>query len=211
MSAITTTLTSRKRLIGVVTAAITAAAIAPAAASASTTWFGSSLDHTPANAGSSCSDDGVGPSDICTHVGSDYPGFSGHAQSPVNGTIVALKIRPAGPMTFTFQVVKVRDLSSSFGSGQAEAVQRSRKITLQGPTQDQMADSDYPVDRVPVHLNVRKGQYLAIDTSSNQAEYCSDGTPGQLLFDPNLSPSEGFQPSAGVDDCLMLVQAVVQH
>jgi hypothetical protein len=61
MSAITN-LTRRARLMSILIAAIGAVALVPAAASASTTWFGSSLDHTPANAGSSCSDEGVGPS-----------------------------------------------------------------------------------------------------------------------------------------------------
>lgn len=183
----------------------------PAAASASTTWFGSSLDHTPANGGSSCADFGVGPLDTCTHVGSDYPGFSGLAQSPVSGTITAIRLRPAGPMTFTFEVVNVRHLSSTDNSGQAEAVQRSRQLSVTGPTEDEMNDGDYPMDRISVHLKVSKGQYLAINTAGNTTDYCSDGAPGQLLFDPILSPGHGYQSSAGVDDCLMLVQAVVQH
>jgi hypothetical protein len=32
-----------------------------------------------------------------------------------------------------------------------------------------------------------------------------------LLFDPILIPGAGFRTSVGVDDCLMLVQAVVKH
>src|SRR5581483_3396797 len=109
-----------------VAVALSALALAPVAGAASTTWFGSSLDHTPANAGSSCAEDGVGqPGDVCTHVDSDYPGFSGHAASTVNGTIVALKLRPAGPMTFTAEVVNVRNLSADLHSGQAQATAHS--------------------------------------------------------------------------------------
>ena len=77
MSAFTSIFTSRSRFMSSLAAALGAIALVPAGASASTSWFGSSLDHTPANAGNSCSDDGVGnPGDLCTHVGSYYPGFS---------------------------------------------------------------------------------------------------------------------------------------
>jgi hypothetical protein len=191
--------------------AAAALAIAPAAATAQTSTFGSSLDHTPANAGSTCAEDGVGtnPLAMCTHVGSDYPGFSGHAQAKMNGTVTQLKIRPQGPMTFTAEVVAVRNVSSDFRTGQAQATQRSRQITVTGPTQDQADNGIYPVQSVSVHMKVRKGQELAINTASNTAEYCSDGTPGQLLFQPVLAPNHPFQTNAGVDDCLMLIQAVV--
>jgi hypothetical protein len=80
-----------------------------------------------------------------------------------------------------------------------------------GPTQDQLDNSVYPVVTVKVSLKVKRGQEIAIDTDSNTAEYCSDGTPGQLLFDPVLSIGQSFRNSNGVDGCLMLVQAEVKH
>jgi hypothetical protein len=200
---------TRRRFVSTLVAAASVLAIAPGIAAASTTWFGSSLDHMPANGGNSCADFGVQAS-MCTHVGSDYPGFSGRAKAPASGTITALKLIPAAPMTFTFEVVKT-NIASDFQSGRAEAVQRSRQITVPGPTQDQMANEDYPTVTVPVHLTVKKGQELAINTASNTADYCSDGTPGQLLFSPLLAPGHGFENSSGVDDCLMLLQAVIHH
>lgn len=202
----------RSRTLAALVAVCAAATLVPATAFASMTWFGSSLNHSPGNAGSTCSQDGVGqPGDVCTHVGSDYPGFSGRAKSPVKGTIVALKLEPAGPMTFRAEVVNVRNLSSDDQSGQARATARSRMITLAGPTQDQISLQDFPIDTVHVHLKVSKGQEIAVNTTSNTAESCSDGTPGQLLFDPTLAPHAGFENSAGIDGCLMLVQAVVRH
>jgi hypothetical protein len=217
---ITQILARRSRLIPIIAATLSAVAIIPGTAAAATSHFGSSLDHTPANAGSSCADNGVGPqpvnqdappTELCTHVGSYYPGFSGHATSPATGTITQLKLMPQGPMTFTAQVVTVRNLSSNERTGQAKATASSRQITLAGPTQDQMDNSDYPVDTVNVKLKVKKGQEIAITTASNTAEYCSDGTPGQLLFDPTLTVGQPFATNAGVDDCLMLVQAIVKH
>jgi hypothetical protein len=200
--------TTRRTLIPAL--ATLALALTPAAAQANS-WFGSSLDHTPANAGSTCTQDGIGtnPLAACTHVGSDYPGFSGHAQAKHNGTITQLKLRPEAPMTFTAEVVNVRNQATDFRTGQAQATQRSRQITIQGPTTDQAENSDYPIVTVPVHMTVKKGQEIAINTTSNTAEYCSDGTPGQLLYQPILAPSKPFQNSAGVDDCLMLIQAIV--
>ena len=208
MPAITT---SRSRLVPAIAAALAAAALVPAGAAAATTTFGSSLDHAPANAGSTCAEDGVSGPALCTHVGSFYPGFSGRAQSPVNGTVEQLRLRPAGPITFRAEIVNVRHLSADHQSGQAQAVVRSRQISVPGPTQAQIDNGDFPVVTVNVHLKVKRGQELAIDTTSNTAEYCSDGTPGQLLFDPVLSLGHGFSSSQGTDDCLLLFQAVVKH
>ncbi len=208
MSAIAT---SRSRFIPAVAAAFAAAALVPAGAAAATATFGSSLDHAPANAGSTCAQDGVSGSALCTHVGSFYPGFSGRAQSPVSGTVVHLRLRPAGPITFRAEIVNVRHVSSNHQSGQAQAAVQSRQISIPGPTQDEIDNGDFPVVTVNVDLKVRKGQELAINTTSNTAEYCSDGTPGQLLFDPVLSLGHGFSSSQGIDGCLLLVQAVVRH
>ena len=62
----------------------------------------------------------------------------------------------------------------------------------------------------PAHIRVQKGEELAITTNNNQAEYCSDGTPGQLtFFNPTLGNT--FRTNTGVDDCLLLVQAVIKH
>lgn len=212
MSAFTNFLCRRSRIVPAVLATLSVAGVTPAVASASTSWFGSSLNHTPANAGVTCADFGVGnPGDLCTHVASDFPGTSGRVKSPISGTITALRLEPEGLMTFTAEVVDVRHLSGDLQSGQARATARSRQISLPGPTQDQLDNGIYPVDTVFVHLKVKKGQELALNTTSNTAEYCSNGTPGQLLFDPILTSRAGFSPSGGVDDCLMLVQAVVKH
>jgi hypothetical protein len=204
-----TNIISRKRLVPTLAAAATALAMIPAGASAATTWFGSSLNHEPANAGNTCADNGLTAFPMCTHVGSYYPGTSGRAQAPASGTITAIRVLAQGPMTMRVKVVQVRHVSSDHRSGQAKAVAHSRMIQVQGPSQTDLDNGTYTVESFPVHLKVQKGQEIAIDTNSNTAEYCSDGTPGQLLFGPTLGSQ--FQSSNGVDDCLMLVQAVVKH
>jgi hypothetical protein len=199
----------RSKFIAAAAAAAGAIALVPSVAAANT-WFGSSLNHDPANAGSSCNpDDSVQPP-MCTHIGSFYPGTSGRVKSPVNGTIVAFRVRAQGPTTLTFRLVRVRNMSTDHSKGQARAIARGRTVQVQGPSQDQADNGIYPTERFPAHLKVHKGDEVAVDTTSNTAEYCSDGTPGQLTFTPFLALSHSFRSSTGVDTCLMLVQAVVR-
>jgi hypothetical protein len=174
-------------------------ALIPAAAAARTATFGSSLDHSPANAGSTCAEDGVMGATKCTHVGSYYPGLSGHPKSPVSGKIVKIKLRAEAPGALHILVVSVRNVSADHKSGQAKRV-------VNGPTLHPAGTG--AIESFSVQLTVKKGQELAVNAARNNAEYCSDGTPGQLLFSPVLG--NAFSSSKGVDGCLMLVQAVVR-
>jgi hypothetical protein len=208
MQAITSTVRRSRFEAGLVTA-LTAAAIIPAGAAAATSNFGSSLNHDPANSGSSCDQNNLSNSPFCTHVGSFYPGFSGHAQAKFSGTITKIKLRAEGPMNFRFKLIEVRHLTSDHKRGQAKVVPVTRKLHAKGPS---TTDTSSPVETFNVHIKVRKGDYVGLDTNHNTAEYCSDGTPGQLtFFHPDLSLGDGFQHSQGVDDCLLLVQAVYNH
>ena len=207
---ITPTSTRFRRLAAGIVAAATAVALVPAAASA-TTSFGSSLNHEPANAGASCVADDSVPSPPCTHVGSYYPGTSGRVKAPFDGTVVSLKIRAQGPTTLTFHLVRVRNLSADHKSGQAKVVATSRVLHVQGPSSTDQDNGVYPVETFHVHLRVHKGDEVAVDTTNNTAEYCSDGTPGQLTFNPPLQAGAGFRANTGVDDCLLLVQAAEKH
>jgi hypothetical protein len=185
-------------------------ALLPASASAGTTWFGSSLNHEPANAGSTCledpSDETI-PAPMCTRVGSNYPGFSGRATSPKKGKVVRVKVYAQGPMTFRFQIVRTRNLTENRKSGSA-------KLYVNGPVLHAVgemdADGAYKVETFKVNLPVRKGDSLAIATTENTAEYCSNGTPGMLTFVPQLKRNEAFRTSNDYVGCLLLVQAVVK-
>jgi hypothetical protein len=204
-------ITRKSRFLPALVASLSAVALIPAGASAATSYFGSSLNHDPANAGASCNPDFSAPSPNCTHVGSYYPGFSGHAKAASNGTITKIKVLAEGPMTMKFKLVQVRNVSADHRSGEAKVVYAGPTLNVTGPSSDQASNGIYPVQSFPVHIKVKKGQELAIDTSNNQAEYCSDGTPGQLTFNPILKAGQGFHASTGVDGCLLLVQAVVKH
>jgi hypothetical protein len=115
-------------------------------------------------------------------------------------------------MSFRFKLVQVRHLSSDHKSGFVKVIAQSRKLSAHGPSQTQADNGVYPIESFKVNLKVHKGDEVAIDTNQNTAEYCSDGTPGQLtFFNPDLSLGDGFQHSQGVDDCLLLAQAVYNH
>lgn len=187
------------RFAAVLLVGFSAFALLSPAASAKKIYFGSSLDHSPANAGSTCAEDGVMGSALCTHVGSYYPGLSGHAQASVNGTVTAIRLRAEGPAKLHILIVAVRNFASDQRSAQA-------KVVVNGPTLRPQGTG--AIETFPVHLAVKKGEELAVNTTSNTAEYYSDGTPGQLLFDPVLTTR--FSSSKGVDGCLMLIQADVK-
>jgi hypothetical protein len=202
---------TRRRHYVAVAAALGAAAIAPAGALA-TTWFGSSLNHEPANAGTSCAQDQSQPSPKCTHVGSFYPGTSGRVKAAANGTIVKIRVRAEGPMTMRFQLARVRRLSADERHGQAKIVVNGPKLHVSGPNATQMNDGVFPIQSFAVKIPVKKGDEVAITTSNNLAEYCSDGTPGQLtFFNPALVIGQPFRINNGVDGCLLLVQAVMRR
>jgi hypothetical protein len=93
-------------------------------------------------------------------------------------------------------------VASNHKSAQAEAVVRGPVLHVAGTGS---------VERFSVRLKVKRGQELALDTSANTAESCSDGTPGQLLFDPILGVGQNYRHSSGVDGCLMLVQGVLNY
>jgi hypothetical protein len=199
----------RIRLITTLAVLLGAMALAAGGASAATTWFGSSLNHEPANAGSGCDTNNSSSLPVCTHVGSFYPGTSGRAKATANGTIVKVKVRAQSAMKLRFEVVRVKNLSSNHEHGQAKMLVQGPTIHVPGPTN---SGGGVPVQSFKVHIHVSKGNELAITTSNNQAEYCADGTPGQLtFFNPALKIGQGFRHNSGVDGCLLLVQAVIKH
>jgi hypothetical protein len=199
-----------RRVFAALGAAFTAAVLVPAAASATTTWFGSSLNHDPANAGATCGSGSHPP--MCTHVGSFYPGTSGRVRAGATGTITKIKVRPQSGMTLRFELVHLRNVSSNHMHGQAKLVKQGPKLNVKGPTTAQADNGIYPTRSFPVSIPVHKGDVLAIATRRNQAEYCANGDPGQLtFFGPALSIGEPFRHNSGVDDCLLLVQAVIRH
>ncbi len=204
--------TRRTRLIAAAVTLVGALAIIPAGASAATTYFGSSLDHTPANTGTPCNQNMSGPAPSCTHVGSFYPGFSGHALASKNGTITKIRVRPQNPMKMRFELVRVHNLSSNEQHGKVKMLFQSKVLQVPGPTAAQNNNGVVPIQTISVKIPVQKGDELAITTKDDEADYCSDGTPGELtFFNPALTIGQGFRHNTGIDGCLLLVQAVIKN
>lgn len=114
-------------------------------------------------------------------------------------------------MSFRFELVQVHNLSSDEMHGNAKVIFQSHRFQVPGPTANQASNGVYPILTIPADIPVSKGNELAITTKNNQAEYCSDGTPGQLtFFNPVLSMGSPLRTNNGVDGCLLLVQAVIK-
>ena len=201
--------TTRRLALTASVAAASAAALVPAGASAATSSFGSSLNHDPANGGQTCEELGA-PSLKCTHVGSYYPGTSGKARAPKTGRVKAIKVRAQGPMTMTFRLAKVRNVSANKRHGQAKVVSAGRTVHVNGPTQEQAENGIYPVETFKANLRVHKGEEIAITTSQNTAAYCADGSPYQLVFSPILKLGQNFRNNTTTEDCQLLVKAIVK-
>lgn len=193
------------------------ALLVPVGASAKSQTFGSSLVNEPANTGNNRSCLLASVQAPCTRIGF-YEGNAGVTKSPVNGTITKFRVRSAAPGQMTFKLVRVRNVDLNAGTGQARAVAKGPTVNVAGPQLDadgEIANPDnpYPIQTFRTKLKVKKGDVLAIDSTTTDALYCANGDPGQLLFRPVLNVSKKFRSTTSVDDnnqCSLLVQAVVK-
>ncbi len=199
------------RLISAV-AALAALLLVPAASHAKTYTFGTRLDHEPSNSapGHNCREDGSDdPTPPCTRVAIDEgAAVPGGLTAPRNGTIVKFRVRAGAPGQITFRLVRLRNLGYDATLGDFAGFGRGAGV---GPTVYPQGRGFYdykPVEEFPAHLRVRKGDYLAIDSTSTSVLYCSGGGNNQLIFSPALTPS--FAISTQSEGCDLLVQAVMK-
>ena len=211
-------MTIKSRGLGVaLLVAASAALVVPVGASAKSTTFGSSLVNEPANTGNNRSCLLASVQAPCTRVGF-YTGNAGVTKSPVNGTITKFRVRSAAPGQMTFKLVRVRGVDLNAGTCQARAVATGPTVNVLGPQLDGdgeivNTDNPYPIQTFRTKIKVRKGDVVAIDSTTTDALYCANGDPGQLLFRPVLKVSKKFRSTTSVDDnnqCSLLVQAVVK-
>jgi len=193
----------RARSLVVLGAAVAAVGVVPAGASASS-WFGSSLVHEPSNSLPAHGCFHQDPLLRCTRVGVYYPGTSGRVRAPKSGVIVRFRVRSGGPGRVTFRLARVRNLDLRNESGQARGVGRGPTVNVKGHGFDEAN----PVESFPARLRVRKGDWIAIDSVSTSALYCTDGSTYQLLYKPVLGGL--FADNQSSDDCQLLVQAVIR-
>jgi hypothetical protein len=204
-----TTTSRRHRRTALIPAAIVTAAllIVPAQGMASTS-FGAKLtpDIQPSNANSAhpCTPVERQP---CTRISMDGYGRPGLPKAPKKGTIKKIKLIAGEAGTFRFQLAKVRP-----GSQQAKVVRNGPVINYQGQAygEDGSDPDAYNVETFKVNVKVKKGEFLAIKSTSTSMLRCSSGGPNQLLFQPPLALGNPFRSADDTDGCWLLLEAVIK-
>ena len=199
----------------IIPAALAASALLalPAAGHAKSVTFGTRLDHEPANWSSgpqSCDQNAedTDPIQSCTRVAVDKSdAVPAGLRAPATGTITKFRVRAGAPGTLTFRVAKLKGLNTFGNPGFAFG-----KNDGKGPTvhvQGIGSNEEGPtIESFPAHLKVKKGDYLAIDSSEASNLYCDGGGTKNLIFRPTLTNT--FLHSTTDEGCDLLVQAVVK-
>jgi hypothetical protein len=193
-------------IAGLMSAAVLAT---PALASASQVSFGTRLDHEPSNSvpAHTCAEDGSDtPTPACTRVAVDQgDAIDGVLRAPMNGKIVAFKVRAGGPGQMTFRLVS---LQGGMGIYMGRGDGTGPTVNVQGNGFSETGD---PVETFPANLQVKQGDYVGIDSTSTSALYCSSGGAHQLIFSPTLGgPMSALASTSKTDGCELLVQAVME-
>jgi hypothetical protein len=166
--------------------------------------FGSELttETQPSNAGDGheCA---PGPG-ICTWAQNEaYGRPDGGQRSPYSGKLKSVRLIAQVPGSFQLQIVKIKPDNST-------------KVVRQGPTinyQGQPAGDPltYTIETFPVgNLPIKRGQSLAIKTTSTSLVRCSSGGDNSLLFQPPLAPGAGFRAPDADDGCWLLLEGVAK-
>lgn len=172
--------------------------------------FGAKLNKhiQPSNSSSphACRED-TGHKGSCTRIEMvAYGRPNGGEQAPKDGTLRHIKLIAGAPGSLIIEIARVKPGSIKNDSGRAEIVVKGPTIKYQGQA-DPNADT-YTVETFPVHLAIKKGEYLAIQSTSTSLERCSDGGPQQLLYQPKLTMADGFKKAPFHDGCFLLLEGV---
>jgi hypothetical protein len=197
----------------VATAAVLALVPAGAVGARSRT-FGSTLDRPPSHyrPPATCDTTGAnldtGP---CTRVALAFAGtgaVKGRVRAPMKGFIRRIRMRAAAPGTVRLRLVRLRAVDYDQVQGEGRAVSRSVPLRLKG----RGLRRKRPIETFRMKLRVRRGDYLALESSSITAMTCRP-VPDfeQLIFEPPLQRLGPFQLSSGSDDCTLLVQATIKR
>lgn len=196
------------RLVGFGVAAVLLAA--PAMSQASTS-FGAKLtpDVQPSNAGEAhpCIPGEEQATTACTRVLMDAYGRPDQPNAPKSGKIKRIKLIAGEAGTFRLQIVKANP-----DTEQAKLVRNGPVINYQGqpPLGEDDVQETYRVEKFKVNVKVKKGQYLAIQSTETSMLRCSSGGPNQLIFSGPLQFGDPFRPADTTDGCWLLLEARIK-
>lgn len=185
----------------------------PATGHAKTYTFGIRLDHEPSNSAPAhnCREDGSDdPTPACTRVAIDMgDAVAGGLTAPRNGTIVKFRVRAGAPGDLTFRLARLSNLGFDSSLGDFAGFGKSAGTGPAVHVEGRGFDEENAVEEFPAHLKVRKGDYLAIDSTATSVLYCTGGGNAQLIFSPALG-GRSFALSSQSEGCDLLVQAVMK-
>jgi hypothetical protein len=199
--------TTTRRLALLPATLATAALLLTPAASMAGPHFGAKLtpDVQPSNASTAhpCTPIEGQP---CTRV--EMVGYYRPEQpnAPKSGTIKRIRLIAGEAGSFRLQIAKARP-----GSRQAKIVRNGPRISYQGQQLTEDADTDtYTIESFKVNVKVKRGEYLAIKSTSTSMLRCSSGGPNQLIFQPPLALGSPFRSADDTDGCWLLLEAAMK-
>lgn len=198
------------KVLGVLAVPLTLVGLTTSSGNAATatapTFFGAKLTtHSqPSNAedGQPCSENGGIPKGAtCTWVAISAFENGSNFTAPATGTIKHVKLVSCKAGKFRLQLAKALPRQSK-----AQILVNGPEITYQGQSPCGGADgTTYVVQTFKVKLQVKKGDYIAIQTRSTGTLSCSGGN-GFLLYAPPLPVGGLLKTSHSGASCDLLVQ-----
>jgi hypothetical protein len=180
-------------------------------ASAATTKFGAKLTNQtqPSNAiSATCADSDPTLSAVtpCTRVATTFADVGGLIKAPKSGIVKKIKLIAQKPGTMKPVVVALKNINTQAYTAKGKETAKGPQIKYVSSVQP----TSYKVQSFAVNFPVQKGEYLGIVAKRTSMLRCNSGGGKQLLFQPPLKIGNPFNPSDGRDDCVLLIQAVMQ-
>ena len=164
--------------------------------------FGAKLDQEPANSvpPHDCSQEGGDIQSPCTRVmvGSETGRVNGFLTSPKAGKLTKIRVRAGAAGSIRFKLVRLND------TFKGKAVAQSKVFQVQGNG----FNAVNPIESFSVNMTVRKGDYLAFDSSKTSVLRCSSGGTRQFLFHPPLKVGDPFRTISSKGSCTLMVNAI---
>ena len=127
--------------------------------------------------------------------------------APKDGTIHKIRIVAGAAGAFVPEIASVKE-RTPLSTSKAKIVAKGTQLHYQGQTGQNDDDEVYKVETFAVNLPVKKGQYLAVRSSSTSFLRCSSGGTHQLVYQPVITPGQPYQTTDYDDGCFLLIEAV---